>query len=269
LLGAAKLARAVALARRVRLSVCCDNDTVAEGLSDAFARAGMTLDVLIECDTGSARCGVATPSEAVAFAERMQAMPGLRFAGFMTYPVAGQLAQVRQFFAATLDSCRQQGIEVGCVSNGGTPDMYRASTAAGITEHRAGSYIYNDRMVMAAGAATLADCAMTVLATVVSRPAADRAVIDTGSKSLAADLHAPDAGHGTLPAYPDVHVARLNEEHGILDLRRSAAKPAIGERLRIVPNHCCVVSNLHDRVYGVRGDEVVQEWVVAARGRTG
>ena len=269
LLGAAKLARAVALARRIRLSVVCDNDVVAEGLSAAFAAAGLRLDVLAELDTGAGRNGLQSPEAAAGFAERLSNRPGIRFTGFMTYPPQGAPALVAAFLAETVELCHARGLEPAVVSSGGTPDMWQASRAGGVTEHRAGTYVYNDRMVVAAGAAAVADCAMTVLATVVSRPTPGRAILDCGSKTLAADLLGPGLGHGLVREYPDAVIERLNEEHGVVDVSRGAARPAIGERLRIVPNHACVVTNLHDRVWALRGDRVEREWRVAARGLTG
>ncbi|CAH2599992.1 D-TA family PLP-dependent enzyme [Rhodovastum atsumiense] len=269
LIGAAKLARAVALARRVRLSVVCDNDVVAEGLSAAFAAAGLRLDVLVEVDTGAGRNGVQTPAEAVALAERLSNRSGIRFAGFMTYPPKGDVERPRAFLAEALALCRAKGLEAAVVSSGGTPDLWQASREGGVTEHRAGTYIFNDRMQMQAGSASLDDCAMTVLATVVSRPTHDRAILDCGSKSLAADPLGPGLGHGHILTYPEAVILRLNEEHGTVDLSRCIGRPEIGERVRVVPNHACVVTNLHDRLWGVRGERVEAQWPVAARGLTG
>ena len=109
---------------------------------------------------------------------------------------------------------------------------------------------------------------MTVLATIVSRPTADRAVIDAGSKTLSSDPLAGGDGFGLLTEYPQAVVARLNEEHGMLDLSHCERRPILGERVRIVPNHCCAVSNLHDEVTIVRSDDVLGVWPVAARGRS-
>lgn len=268
LLGPVKLARAVALAKRIRLSVVADNLVVAEGLSDAFARAGMRLDVLVEVDTGAKRNGVQSPAEAVALAERIAAMPGISFAGLMTYPPKHGGPAVAAFLEEAGALCRAKGLPVRVVSSGGTPDMWNASTAGGVTEYRVGTYAYNDRMTMAAGVAKVEDCAMTVLATVVSRPTADRAVLDSGSKSLAADQLGAGLGHGLIREYPEAIVTSLSEEHAVVDLSACKAKPAIGERVRVIPNHTCVVSNLHDRVWGLRGETVERSWPVAARGLT-
>ena len=138
------------------------------------------------------------------------------------------------------------------------------------TEVRVGTYIYHDRGTVGAGVASLDECALHLHATVVSRPTEDRAVIDAGSKSLSSDLVPPSAGtgYGLLLDYPDAVIERLNEEHGIIDLSRCDRKPALGERVRILPNHVCVVSNLHDEVVVSRNGQVVDTWHVAARGRT-
>ncbi|MBV9673266.1 MAG: D-TA family PLP-dependent enzyme, partial [Verrucomicrobia bacterium] len=138
------------------------------------------------------------------------------------------------------------------------------------TELRAGTYIYNDRMMIAAQAASPQDCALAILATVVSRPTVDRAIIDAGSKTLSSDLLAAgqEAGYGFLPDYPDAIIARLNEEHGIVDLTGCVRKPEIGERVRIIPNHACVVSNLHDQIYLHRKGHVLAQLPVYLRGKT-
>jgi D-serine deaminase-like pyridoxal phosphate-dependent protein len=272
ILGARKLERAVSLAGRVSLTVTCDDEIVARGLSDAFGSAGLPLPVLVECDTGGARCGVQTTQDAVRLAELIDGLPGLAFRGLMTYPAKGRVEQAAAFFATARDALSRKGLAAEIISSGGTPELWKASTSGGVTEWRAGTYIYNDRMTVAAGAAQPEDCAMTVLATVVSRPTADRAVLDAGSKALSSDVMSgqrslgPAGGYGFLPRFPAAGIARLNEEHGVVDLSACNDRPVVGDRLRIVPNHACVVSNLFDRVYAVRGEEVVETWKVAARG---
>src|SRR5260370_33336412 len=146
-------------------------------------------------------------------------------------------------------------MEIAVGSGGGTPKAWQAHEIAGLTEVRVGTYIYHDRATVGVGAATLDDCALHVHATVISRPTETRAVIDAGSKSLSSDRVAPSTGegYGLILEYPDAIIERLNEEHGILDLSHSAGKPAIGDRVRIVPNHVCVVTNLHDEVVLTRG----------------
>jgi D-serine deaminase-like pyridoxal phosphate-dependent protein len=135
-----------------------------------------------------------------------------------------------------------------------------------MTEHRAGTYVYNDVMMVSAGAATWEDCAMRVRATVVSVPADSRAIVDAGSKVLTREQYYV-TGFGRVVEYPEAVVANLSEEHGMIDLSRSEEKPKVGEVVNIIPNHCCVVSNMVDEVYGIRDGTVEVVWPVAARGK--
>jgi D-serine deaminase-like pyridoxal phosphate-dependent protein len=265
LLGRAKAARLVALARRVRVSVCLDSEVTARELAAAMAAAGLELGVLVECDTGGARCGVQSPEEALALARTLDGLPGLRFRGLMTYPDRGRPEATQAWLAEAKATVEAGGLGCAIVSNGGTPDLYRAHEVTAATEHRPGTYIYSDRSQAAWGHGTLDDCAIRVLTTVVSRPTGDRAILDAGSKTLSSDTLAfQDFGH--IVEYPQLSIARLSEEHGHVDCSRSNARPRIGERVTVIPNHACVVSNLHDIVYGVRGDRVERTFRVAARG---
>ncbi|MGI3902134.1 MAG: alanine racemase [Janthinobacterium lividum] len=267
LIGPAKALRLAALARRVRMSVAVDSTMALDTAAAAASASGAEIGILVEFESGANRVGVGTVSEALDLARRTASAPGLRFEGLMTYPLgaaaAGFIAEAREAFAAA-------GIEIRTVSGGGTPTAWSAHLTPGVTELRVGTYIYHDRATVAAGAAALDDCALHVIATVVSRPTPHRAVIDAGSKSLSSDLVAPEAGqgYGLLLDYPDAVITRLNEEHGTVDLSGSVRKPALGERLRILPNHVCVVSNLHDAVVMTRDGRVVESVPVAARGRT-
>jgi D-serine deaminase-like pyridoxal phosphate-dependent protein len=267
LLGQVKLERAVALSRRVRLRVGCDSTTVADGLSEAFADADAPIDVLVECDTGAKRCGVATPKEAAELAAYIAGLPNLTFAGLFTYPASGGTTAVQAFMSAALGELAEKGLEADIVSSGGTPDMWRAHEAPVVTEYRVGTYIYNDRMQVKAGAATFDDCALRVMATVVSHPVPGRFLIDAGSKSLTSDTGGL-VGFGRIVEYPDAVIAKLSEEHGHVELPEGAGPgPKIGERVTIIPNHCCPVSNLVDEIAGIRGGRLERYFKVAARGR--
>jgi len=266
ILGERKLARLKALAARVRISVAADSDTTVAGLAGAFANAPRPLSVFVECDTGMGRCGVQNPQEALALARTIAAAPNLAFAGLMTYPAAGAVAANAAWLAAAVELLTREGLAPAVVSNGGTPDLWQAGDVAVATEHRPGTYIYLDRYQVAKGVGALDDCALTVLATVVSRPTPDRAIVDAGSKALTSDTLGL-SGFGLVLGYPDVTIRSLSEEHGTLDLSASARKPEIGERLRIVPNHACVVSNLFDEVALVGEGGSIEIVPVSARGR--
>ncbi|MHA6689822.1 D-TA family PLP-dependent enzyme [Devosia sp. A449] len=266
ILGPAKLARLKALHERVNISVTADSAETVEGLSQTFAGSAKPLTVLVECDTGMGRCGVQSPAAALALAEKIANSPGLRFGGLMTYPAAGQVENNAVWLAAAADLLTAAGLPATTISNGGTPDIWRAHEVTAATEHRPGTYIYMDRSQVARGVGGYEDCALTVLATVVSRPTEDRAIIDAGSKALTSDTLGM-AGFGLIEAYPEAVIVGLSEEHGTIDLSACTSKPKIGDKIRIIPNHACVVSNLFDNVTLISGDQVVETVKVDARGR--
>jgi len=265
MLGSARLDRLKLLNTRIDLTVVADNAVVVDGMSQAFQDT-QTLKVLVECDTGAGRNGVQSPAEALELARRITDAPGLQFQGLMTYPKPSAEADVEAFFSETLELLSEAGIECPVVSHGGSPSLYDSDLVPSATEHRAGTYIFNDRSMVRAGLCDFDDCAMHVLATVVSRPTDTRAVLDAGSKALTSDLLG-FSDHGLLVDYPDSSVATLSEEHAVVDLSRCETKPAIGERVRIIPNHTCVVSNLFDRLVFHRNGVVTRIEPVAARGQ--
>lgn len=266
IIGPAKLARLRALAQRVDIKVTADSAQTVAGLSATFAGAAQPLVVLVECDTGMGRCGVQTPADAAALAQLIASSPGLVFGGIMTYPAAGQVEANAAWLAAARAALDAVGLPPPVVSNGGTPDLWRAHEVTAATEHRPGTYIYMDRFQVSKGVGGLEDCALTVLATVVSRPTPDRAIIDAGSKALTSDLLGM-TGFGLVEQYPKAVIVGLSEEHGTIDLSACAARPEIGDKLRIIPNHACVVSNLFDTVTLIEGDRVLETVPVGARGR--
>ena len=274
LIGGLKLARLAALAKRVdRLIVSLDSIEIAQGLSGVGTTLGRPLEVYAEIDTGLHRVGRTPGEDAVAFCRELSKFPGIRLAGLMSHagPTwkastdADRLAFAKQevdIMAAVKSAIDDQRIEI---SVGATPIVHLASQTPGVTEARPGTYLFGDRNLMSIGLAAEADCAARILTTVVSHPTADRAVVDAGSKSLTSDPHR-DGGHGHVVGLPAVRVARLSEEHGVLEF----APPSplkIGQRLEIIPNHVCPAVNLFDRAYGVRGGKVEREIRIDARGK--
>jgi len=211
---------------------------------------------------GLGRCGVQSPHEAAELARLIASLPNLHFGGLMTYPSNEQLDD---FVRATRALLKDDRVEIERVSGGGTPSMWQAHTHPELTEHRAGIYVYGDRLTLRSGAVSLDDCAIKVHTTVVSRPTSERGILDAGSKSLSMDLHGLD-GYGYICEYPDARIHLLSEEHGHVDFSACAHKPEIGERLTVIPNHCCTVTCLFDEVVGARGEDVEITWQVAARG---
>lgn len=265
ILGPEKLVRLHRLAGRCTLSVTADDPAVVAGLSNALAGAQFPLNVLVECDTGAQRCGVQTPEAARELAGLIAGSDGLRFRGLMTYPSAGRNTDADDWLARAKVLCEEAGLPCPVVSSGGTPDMWSVENLGTATEYRVGTYIYNDRSLVARGVCTADDCALRVLATIVSRPTDDRAILDAGSKSLTSDLLGLE-GFGLVPALPGASIYALNEEHGFMDLSSTTQKPGIGDKIRIIPNHACIVSNLVDKVYAVRGPNVIGTLAVSARG---
>lgn len=264
IIGHDKLDRLAALNVRVSMSVTADSAQTIAGYAAAFADR-QPLTVLVECDTGGGRCGVQSPQDALALARQIEAAPGLRFGGLMTYPPRGRMADADRWLGEAVRLLRGAGLDVPVVTAGNSPDMWHTGDVA-VTERRPGTYIYFDRSQVSFGAASLDDCAMTVLATVVSRPTSTRIVLDAGSKALSSDLFG-QAGYGALMDRPDFALTALSEEHGVIELEAPSDWPRIGDRLRILPNHACVVSNLFDKVYLVGPDGSVEPVPVAARGR--
>jgi len=265
ILGAEKLDHLAALARKVALSVVADSETVIDSLSERFASEVAPLTVLVECNTGADRCGVPTPEAATALAQQIANAPGLAFGGLMTYPPAGGAGAVEAFMTRAKTLIEASGIAVPVITSGGTPSMMSAAEAPVTTEYRPGTYAYNDRSLVSRGVCGWDDCALTVLATVVSVPAANRAIIDAGSKTLTSDLLGL-AGYGHVLGRDDITIDQLSEEHGRL-VSQGPINLKVGDTLRIVPNHACVVTNMVDTVHIVENGEISAVWPVVARGR--
>jgi len=266
ILGPDKLERLRALSDRVAaLSVVADNAVVVQGLSQAFSGCPRPLNILVECDTGAGRCGVQTPSAAAVLAEQISSAPGLVFGGLMTYPAVAGADVAARFLREARQLLDEKGLACPVISSGGSPDMWAAATDGIITEYRIGTYIYNDRSLVERGTCTWDDCAGHVVATVVSTPVSDRAIIDAGSKALTSDLLGfSDYGH--VLGHPEISIQRLSEEHGTLIVDPDNPLK-IGDRIRIVPNHVCVVSNMFDEIWLERGDETLVPMTVDARGK--
>ena len=245
------------------MTVAADDERILPGLARAATRSGKTLRVLVECDTGNGRLGVSTPGEAATLAGEVGRFPSLQFAGFLTYPAP---AGTHEFLATAVEIAERHGMSVETVSAGGTPAMWSADALRPtVTEYRAGTYVYHDRATVAAGAATLDDVALTVYATVIGRPAPNRAILDAGSKSLSSD-RSPAEGFGLVLDAPESTLVRVDEEHGYLELANGDAVE-LGQQVRIVPNHACVVSNLFAEVALGRDGALAGHWPVDARSR--
>jgi D-serine deaminase-like pyridoxal phosphate-dependent protein len=274
--GEDKGRRLLSLADRVRLAVGTDSVEGAGTLARPFRDARRSLDVLLKVDVGYGRVGV-PPERAGEVARRVAALPGLRLRGVFTHAGHGYLAETRadveqiarlegQRLAAVAAELRASEIAVEEVSVGSTPTAAGAMRVSGVTECRPGNYVFHDASQVALGTCAVEDCALTIVATVVSVPAPDRAVVDAGSKTLSSDpLRPRPGGHGRLLGR-ESRIEKLSEEHGVVAVAPGEAFH-VGERVRVLPNHACVVANLHDSLVGVSGDRVETILQVAARGR--
>lgn len=265
ILGKKKLRRLLGLSKKVNLSVVVDNIRCIEGLSSVFKNSGRTLRVLVECDTGAMRCGVVAPREALDLAKVIKRLPGITFDGLMTYPPVLATSKVNDFLTKTKQLLESNNISVHKVSVGGSPDMWNAHKLSVATEYRIGTYIYNDRSLLERGICAEKDCALTILATVVSTPAKDRAVIDAGSKALTSDLFNL-RGHGYIVGYPNLTISNLSEEHGCIT-SEAPTELQVGQKLQIIPNHACVVSNMFDHVILKNEEKTYLKHRVKARGK--
>jgi D-serine deaminase-like pyridoxal phosphate-dependent protein len=275
--------RVIALLDRTHLSFIVDHLDVARGWSRALDGAGRSVDVLVKVDVGLHRCGIDPEANAAEFVARVAELPGLRFRGLLShaghgYSAAseGELEAIAVAEAGLLGTLAARCAEVAEISVGATPTARFSARLDGITELRPGNYIYFDRTQVGLGAASWSDCALTVLARVVSVPASDRLVLDCGSKTLTNDLA---RGFGAVPGYgavlqgvdadaPDdsLLVERLSEEHAVVRVLGGNSRLEPGDLVRVVPNHSCVVSNLMDTVWVVDGADVVDQLEVSARG---
>jgi D-serine deaminase-like pyridoxal phosphate-dependent protein len=276
--GAPKLARLMALPRSVSLTVAIDSAEAVGQLAAATRVADREVSVYVEADLGMHRVGVQSPNDAAALARLVSAHPPLRYAGLAFYP--GHIREANDAGGAVLErlnadlgdvlaALHRAGFDPPVVSGGSTPSAWHTHELRGVTEMRPGTYVYNDRTTAELGACAWDECAFSVLATVVSTAVPGQAVIDAGSKALGREpvRGAAGEGFGALLERREVTVQRMSEEHGILDLSRTSWKPQIGEQVRVVPNHVCVVVHLNDEIYGARGDVIETSWPVAARGR--
>jgi len=266
--GPGKWARTAALQKRGSVAVGVDCLPAARGLEDAARAHGVTIPVLIEIDTGLHRAGLPPDASVADLAEAIVGFGHLDLRGVFTHAGHAYGARdsdaVRQIgfdeargAAAAAELIRARGIPCPVVSVGSTPTIRAVGAQPGVTELRPGNYVFFDRMQVALGAATLDDCSMSIITTVISRPTADRIVVDAGSKTFALDrgAHGLEAlpGFGYAPE-PGLVLERLSEEHGVITA--SGTTVAVGDRLRFQVNHACTVANLAQALVGVRDGRV-------------
>jgi D-serine deaminase-like pyridoxal phosphate-dependent protein len=272
-----RLERLLALARRVRIRVVVDSVEVVAALDRACAHHETAIKYLWEVDCGVGRFG--TPPGAASaepIAQAIDTADHASFDGLLTFgghayaatnpaEIAAAARDEHDAIAGTVSALADRGIEVAVRSVGSTPTSHAMRSAEGITELRPGNYVFYDATQVALGVVGLERCALSVLATVTSRPAPDRLILDSGSKALAAErLSTLAPGFGRIEGRPGLHVDRLYEEQAIVYSDEPCEIP-VGARLRVVPNHACAAANLHSQMLVVDRDVVVDVWPVATR----
>jgi D-serine deaminase-like pyridoxal phosphate-dependent protein len=278
IVGPLKTARLVKLMERANVRVAVDSFEVAQRLNDAMAEAGRELDIIIEVNTGQSRAGVLV-DEVVPLARRIrEELSNIVVRGVMTHEghagAADDAAQLEQYavdagrkIVDAAERLRENGFDIDTVSVGSTPAAFVTTRTDGITEMRPGTYVFQDNTIFRLGHIGPGDCALRILATVTSRPAPDRAILDTGSKVLTSDQSKWKPGYGYIVEYPEAVIENISEEHGWVRLPESMQGMRIGEKVEIIPNHVCPTVNLADELFVVRDGEVVATWPVIARGK--
>jgi D-serine deaminase-like pyridoxal phosphate-dependent protein len=283
IVGIRKIERLLALVAKgsARISVAADALEVAAPLGDAATRAGLTVNVMLEVDTGLRRLGAHPGHATVELAARLAELDGIELTGLFTheghvytqaYSMEEKRSMTRAACAAlteTAELVRASGIPLRTVSVGSSGTFRFAVECSNLTEVRPGTYVFNDLSQLEQGAAAPDDLAGYVVATVVGRPEATRAVVDAGSKVLTSDRLLtvnPSPTYGAVAGHHGAYVSRLSEEHGVIEFT-APADVKVGDRVAIVPNHICPVVNLADSVSVVAGGMLAERWEVAARGR--
>lgn len=281
IIGKKKIERLAALKKRLKFLSCnVDSIEAAIEISNHFEKSDTWLDVYIEVNTGQNRSGLSQYKDIYNLAKKMQDLPGINLIGLFTH--AGhayaanskeEIEEIGKIEAETLVEIAQrlmrERIIVLNISVGSTPTAPYCAKVEGITEIRPGNYIFYDIIQTKLGSCKIDDCALTVLATVISMPDANRVIIDAGAKALSTDRGpasdlSPE-GYGYVIG-KNCTIDRLNEEHGIIT--HSGENFKIGEKIRIIPNHACVVVNLFDTAYLVDKEQIVRQYEIKGRGKS-
>jgi D-serine deaminase-like pyridoxal phosphate-dependent protein len=282
IVGELKLERLKRLMSLSKITTVVDGVEQASQLSRFAMKNGLTCEILIEVDSGLNRCGVLPGIPVVDLFRNIASMPGLAIKGIMTHAGhaygASGFEQVREIatqegkvMVDTAELLQKEGFSVDQISVGATPTVRISGQVFGVTEIRPGNYVFNDMTQVRLGVADVEDCSLRVASRVVGKPTANRLIIDAGAKSLALDQGAHGTkglgGFGYIVGHPELTITRLSEEHGMVEIKGHCSL-AIGDLIEIIPNHSCPVVNLTDSVLVVEDGNVVDHWLVDARGKS-
>jgi D-serine deaminase-like pyridoxal phosphate-dependent protein len=266
-----KIEKLLCLARHAEIIVAVDNEENVEHLSNSAYDKGVNLKVLVEVDIGMKRCGVAPGEPALELANKIEKSKNLTFAGLMGYE--GHTVTIPDFsqrkyeteksvnlLIETKDLIERNGLHVEIMSGGGTGTYNITGKYPEMTEIQAGSYVVMDAYYK--NVVNEFDCALTVLSSVISKPQKDVAIIDAGMKTVTKDFGLP-----LVKGIKGVELASLSEEHGNLDIGESIIDLKRGDKVELIPTHCCTTINLHDKFYGIRNGRLETIWDIAGRGK--
>jgi 3-hydroxy-D-aspartate aldolase len=277
--GDKKLRRLAALAAEAKVALCFDAPEQVDAAARAACEFGVELGGLVEIDVGGERCGVEPGRDAAVLARRIADAPGLRFRGLQAYHGRAQhmathqeraqaIASAVDFVRETLDALTAERLACEIVAGAGTGTFAFEAASGVYNELQVGSYVFMDTDYARIGGVDGGrykefEHSLFVLATVMSAPTPDRAIVDAGLKSYSAEKGPPWV-HGR----EDVEVVAVSDEHGKLRLGPKAERLRLGDRVWLIPGHCDPTVNLHDWYVGVRRGRVEALWPIAARGAT-
>jgi D-serine deaminase-like pyridoxal phosphate-dependent protein len=275
IVGAGKLARLAAMAKKAKIGVLSDDAAAVRHIGAAARAAGVSIDVLVEIDVGAHRCGTAPGAPAAALAEVIARTPGISFRGLHAYHGSAQhlrtpeerraaIASAAALARGTKAAIEAAGIACATVTGAGTGTWQHERDSGIYTELQPGSYVFMDadyqRNALAPDQHPF-EQSLFVVATVMSTPVRERAVVDAGLKAFAFD-----SGPPVVYGARGLTYTRGSDEHGVITVGAEARPPLIGDRLWLVPGHCDPTVNLYDWIVGVRGTRVECVWPVSARG---
>lgn len=278
IIGADKIARLLSLAKKIHIITAVNSLQGAQAISEAFEKAGLVHEVLIEVDGGLCRGGVQPGEPTLRFAQQIADLPGITIKGLMYYGGlvydSHNIQEIEQYakkendeLYETAQLLRNAGIEVDICSAGSSFTGKTPEYLKDITEIRSGHYIFNDCGQIDVGLVTPKDCALMVIATVVAKADDHIVIADVGTKNLTSDSCHHRKGYGYVLEHPEVEIYNLNEEHAFLRTARNNPLQ-IGDKIAIIPNHACVVSNLVDEVYAFSGEKFSHMLKIDARGKS-
>ena len=279
IVGEEKINRLLMLSKRCsKLTCCIDSIDNAKELSKVFTDNNSRLDVFIEIDSGLGRCGLQRINDVINLAKQIQELKGIKLIGLLTHAGNAYSAKYNdeirrigrnesEVLMKTKSELFKNGIEIDEISVGSTPTANFCSAVKGVTELRAGNYIYNDMIQVSLSVASIDDCALSVLTTVISK-SENRVIIDVGSKAFSSDKGAHGSDKIKNYGYiinKNAELFQLSEEHGFIRFDKEII--SIGEKIKIIPNHSCAVSNLFNFAYLVDGENILEILQISARGK--